>query len=610
VQEELIRTEPQLASTASFLNIVSGGALGKSGTGKVSGGMTDVAVDATVIKEAINSVVDTTAAVGKATVAGVATVAGIGTVAESTIIEGIAVVTGGVGVVDVRPDASIADVAMREKALKEARYEERMRVTRITAAKSLLRDELKKVHPSNASIATFRKAAYGDESCGETSSGQGGGRSDVVERTVETLVVVSETIATGGKGPDKVPPKEVQEAIVCGNEGTASGGITSEDDEMSIGESDDGGEISDDYSVSGQSTSEGESVVSRGNRKRRADESSEREVTGSIRKGFPGVVSRSEAGCRIHIPSTAGATTVSKVTPEIAVEARTATPITTAEMTGEAYLVTPTTMTEMAVESHTATHIASTEMAGEARISTPITTTERGVEAHTIAPTTTTSEMDVEAHTAAPLTIKELTAEACEFIPPLVSVVLIDAVGTGPVSGQPEPGVLMEVTTMTEIREVDISVSNAEHEAVARTDSTIVTTVACQSRTPMILSSNVESDAVVMGGNVGTTVNVAGPMAVESWGRDAMMVEGIFRIIEGMEPPWVTLSVLENAVIQFPNVNRDLLRHTIMTVLMSQRRCVVRLTRAGLRLGPRTDREWNAFVELDLDYADRYSNLH
>jgi len=53
----------------------------------------------------------------------------------------------------------------------------------------------------------------------------------------------------------------------------------------------------------------------------------------------------------------------------------------------------------------------------------------------------------------------------------------------------------------------------------------------------MILSSDVDNNAVVMGGNVGTTVNVAGPLAVENWGRDAMIVEGIFQIIEGMEPP-------------------------------------------------------------------------
>jgi len=100
------------------------------------------------------------------------------------------------------------------------------------------------------------------------------------------------------------------------------------------------------------------------------------------------------------------------------------------------------------------------------------------------------------------------------------------------------------------------------------------------------------------------------PLAVEGWGRDALMVEGLFRIIENMDSPWVILNVLEAAVLQFPTVDREVLRCSIMTIMMSQRPCLVRLTRAGLRLGPRTNREGNAFVELDLDYADRYSNSH
>jgi len=74
-----------------------------------------------------------------------------------------------------------------------------------------------------------------------------------------------------------------------------------------------------------------------------------------------------------------------------------------------------------------------------------------------------------------------------------------------------------------------------------------------------------------------------------------------------MEPPWVTLNILEIAVARYPDVNPEILQLTIMTVMMSQRRCVACLTRAGLRLGPRTDRDGNAFVELDLDFADRYS---
>jgi len=63
-------------------------------------------------------------------------------------------------------------------------------------------------------------------------------------------------------------------------------------------------------------------------------------------------------------------------------------------------------------------------------------------------------------------------------------------------------------------------------------------------------------------------------------------------------------------VLRFPTVDPEILRLTIMTMMMTQRRCVVRLTRAGLRLGPHIDREGGSFLELDLDYADRYSTSH
>jgi len=100
------------------------------------------------------------------------------------------------------------------------------------------------------------------------------------------------------------------------------------------------------------------------------------------------------------------------------------------------------------------------------------------------------------------------------------------------------------------------------------------------------------------------------PIAIDGWARDARMVEAIFQVMEGLEPPWVTLDVMEVMAVRYPEVDRETLRLVIMTVMMAQRRCVVRLTRAGLRLGPRTDREGNAFVELDLDFADRYSTSH
>jgi len=273
-------------------------------------------------------------------------------------------------------------------------------------------------------------------------------------------------------------------------------------------------------------------------------------------------------------------------------------------------------------------------MGVEAQITAPVLMEQMGVEAQTTAPVIreqigigaqvavpiTTLDMVVEAHGDTPPMTKGVIVGIYTNMPSLVSVVPVELAGTGSVLRESGPGVSTE-GAMKELRKDDIPGSSEEHEytvntnfttpmAVARADLKDVTTVACQGQTSIVPNLNAGSNVVAMGGDVGAMVNAARPLAVEGWGRDAMMVEGIFRILEGMEPPWVTLSVLENAVIRFPHVNRDLLRHTIMTVLMSQRRCVVRLTRAGLRLGPRTDREGNAFVELDLDYADRYSNSH
>jgi len=124
-------------------------------------------------------------------------------------------------------------------------------------------------------------------------------------------------------------------------------------------------------------------------------------------------------------------------------------------------------------------------------------------------------------------------------------------------------------------------------------------------------ATTAESGASELGVERCATANVRPPLlAAEGWARDAQMVEGIFRIMEGMEPPWITLDVLESATMRFPTIDREVLRRTIMTVMMTQRRCVVRLTRAGLRRGARTDRDGNSFVELDLDFADRYSMSH
>jgi len=145
-----------------------------------------------------------------------------------------------------------------------------------------------------------------------------------------------------------------------------------------------------------------------------------------------------------------------------------------------------------------------------------------------------------------------------------------------------------------------------------RTLKTPTATPAALPCCPTTVHGSVSSESI----NITSEVVVGAPgrggiaLVAEGWARDAQVIEGIFRIMEGMEPPWMTIEVLEVATTRFPTVGREVLQRIIMTVMMKQRRCVVRLTRAGLRRGPRTDRDGNSFVELDLDFADRYSMSH
>jgi len=75
----------------------------------------------------------------------------------------------------------------------------------------------------------------------------------------------------------------------------------SDDEEMSVGDSE--SESSEDCSDGSPNISDGESPLSKNSRKRPADESPERDLVGTNRKVFPGAVTRSEAGCRVHLPN-------------------------------------------------------------------------------------------------------------------------------------------------------------------------------------------------------------------------------------------------------------------------------------------------------------------
>jgi len=156
VRKELIKTEPHLASAASFLSVVSG---------VLSFSNVERKTEATF--ERPSDVV----------YAGSADVAADAAVATSEII------------VDVRAAVPSGPSPW------EIKYAERQPVTRITAAKSLLNDELKKMNPSSKSIAAFRKAAYGDESKAETNLDTGGETTEVAscaDVTTFEIIVPSE----------------------------------------------------------------------------------------------------------------------------------------------------------------------------------------------------------------------------------------------------------------------------------------------------------------------------------------------------------------------------------------------------------------------------------
>jgi len=127
VQKEHIRSEPHYASAASLLNVVSGGV--------------------SITKQKTEATFERLSGADGAVGADVATDAAVTT---TEIV------------------ANVMAAVPSEPSQWEIKYAERQWVTRITAAKSLLKDELRKTNPSSSSIAAFRKAAYGDESQAET----------------------------------------------------------------------------------------------------------------------------------------------------------------------------------------------------------------------------------------------------------------------------------------------------------------------------------------------------------------------------------------------------------------------------------------------------------
>jgi len=195
-------------------------------------------------------------------------------------------------------DIGTGEIPPSIQTRSESRYTEKPRTTRIVATTSLLEEELDKSQPSLASVATFRAAAYGDDISGKA---EGVDKSLVTETSSTDAIHIPDvrrSVSAGIGEPegevqrgDEAPMEETSEDIV----------VVVDDAAMSVGDSEEEGSESDGFSRTDSNSSRGESTHSQNNRKRPADESPERDET--RRREFPGTITRSEGGCRVHIPS-------------------------------------------------------------------------------------------------------------------------------------------------------------------------------------------------------------------------------------------------------------------------------------------------------------------
>jgi len=104
------------------------------------------------------------------------------------------------------------------------------------------------------------------------------------------------------------------------------------------------------------------------------------------------------------------------------------------------------------------------------------------------------------------------------------------------------------------------------------------------------------------------TATMVTPM--NEWGRHGFVVAEVYKVLATMEPPWGSSCVNEVMARRFPEIDPTALQMTVLAVLMTQRRCVRDLTLAGAHRGPRRDENGKVFIELDLVYANRYSDSY
>jgi len=459
-------------------------------------------------------------------------------------------------------------IAELTKEQLEAKYVEKQRVANIMAAKPLVEEEVAKAEPSWA-LAVASRPVVGEDVASAHSVVEEQVALSATPTTVNTLVPDAPVAGT-------TPTRQSRAVIELQAESPL---IISDDAPMSIGDSEEEGsesDGSDGFSPSGSGISRGDSNRGdRGSRKRPADESPERKLGEVSRREFPGLITRSEGGCRIYVPPTekkdgAYAMCGTEATADVC-------PISTTDDAPKSEMPNAThdanmmyaTMPKFSMCATGATRTPCSRDAATAMIGTQVVLSTAATTA-VDTPTRDQSMFEIDVDRSTTLMYPAIRQSS----PPVPDIVILD------VASEPD--------TRPQIHPIQVT------------------------GTPILITGEVSS--LASGSLPGITGNATAglriPLATEGWGRDAQMVEGLFQIMEGMEPPWITVNVLEAAAVRFPNVDRESLRLTIMTMMMTQRRCLVRLTRAGLRRGPRIDQEGNSFIELDLDYADRYSTSH
>jgi len=430
----------------------------------------------------------------------------------------------------------------------DACYIEKQRTTQIIAAKSLLEEELAKSRPSLVSVATFRAAAYGDDRSGKA---EGVEEPLLTENPITDANIIpnnTRSISAGIRYPDcevrrgaEAPMAETSEGLVVVTHNAA----------MSVGDSKEGGSKSDGFSCTDSNSSRGESIHSQNNRKRQADESPKREWDETRRQKFPGTVTRTEGGCRVHIPSSIRAGGLEVI-------ARLITPAASTTDTTDAagMMSAPAAANTTGVMPTKDT----TDVAGA-----PCASTNTGVtyNEESISRVNATSMLDVVGDTVHMASI--VYQEVVILLEPLSTITddaLINLV---------KP-ILPEQLDVE--RHVTPESGLVDSLPIYKPTMRIPSASASQ---PTIVHGSISSGSIntVTGAVTGVTVSLGIPMAAEGWARDAQVVEGIFRIMEEMEPPWVTIEVFEAATVRFPTVDRKTLQRTIMTVMMTQRRCVV-----------------------------------